>query len=30
MGWQPTIDLAKGLELTYQWFIEHQANFKSH
>ncbi len=30
MGWLPTIDLAKGLELTYQWFIEHQANFKSH
>ncbi len=29
LGWQPTIKLEQGLRLTYQWFGEHQAQFKS-
>ena len=29
LGWQPTIDLEQGLQSTYQWFLEHQAEFKS-
>ncbi|AEG02619.1 GDP-L-fucose synthase [Methylomonas methanica] len=29
LGWQPTIDLESGLRSTYQWFIQHQAEFKS-
>ncbi|MCK9606671.1 MAG: GDP-L-fucose synthase [Methylomonas sp.] len=29
LGWRPTIDLEAGLKSTYQWFIQHQAEFKS-
>jgi GDP-L-fucose synthase len=29
LGWQPNIKLEQGLRLTYQWFVEHQAQFKS-
>jgi len=29
LGWQPTIGLEDGLNSTYQWFIQHQAEFKS-
>lgn len=29
LGWRPTIDLESGLRATYQWFIQHQAEFKS-
>lgn len=27
LGWKPSIDLKKGLSLTYQWFVE-QENYK--
>lgn len=29
LGWQPTIGLEAGLHSTYQWFIQHHAEFKS-
>lgn len=29
LGWLPKIDLEEGLKSTYQWFLEHQADFKS-
>lgn len=29
LGWQPNIKLEQGLLSTYQWFVEHQAQFKS-
>ncbi|MCQ8104354.1 GDP-L-fucose synthase [Methylomonas sp. SURF-2] len=29
LGWQPTIGLEEGLNATYQWFLQHQAEFKS-
>jgi GDP-L-fucose synthase len=29
LGWQPKITLEEGLHTTYQWFLEHQAEFKS-
>ena len=29
LGWQASIGLEQGLRSTYQWFIEHQAKFKS-
>lgn len=29
LGWRPTIELAEGLKSTYQWFLQHQAEFKS-
>ena len=25
LGWQPTIDLRRGLETTYAWFLENVA-----
>ncbi len=30
LGWQPTIGLAEGLKTTYQWFIQHHDEIKSH
>ena len=27
-GWQPKINLASGLKSTYQWFLNHQDNFR--
>jgi len=29
LGWRAKIDLEEGLRTTYQWFLEHQAEFKS-
>lgn len=29
LGWAPRIALKQGLELTYQWFVEHQGEFKA-
>ena len=29
LGWQPKISLLDGLQKTYQWFLEHQEEFKS-
>lgn len=29
LGWQPKITLKDGLQKTYQWFLEHQEEFKS-
>lgn len=29
LGWQAKIELAAGLQSTYQWFVQHQAEFKS-
>ena len=29
LDWQPQISLQEGLENTYQWFIEHQNEFKA-
>ena len=28
LGWSPKIDLKSGIQNTYQWFLEHQSNFK--
>lgn len=28
LGWQPKIGLKEGLVRTYQWFVEHQGQFK--
>jgi GDP-L-fucose synthase len=28
LGWRPRIDLKAGLARTYQWFVEHQGQFK--
>jgi GDP-L-fucose synthase len=28
LGWQPKISLEEGLKRTYQWFIDHQDDFK--
>ena len=28
LGWQPKIGLREGLASTYQWFVEHQGQFK--
>lgn len=28
LGWQPKIALRQGLEQTYQWFLEHQADLR--
>lgn len=28
LGWQYSIDLEKGLENTYQWFLANQKNFR--
>lgn len=30
LGWQPTIGLEQGLKTTYQWFVRHHGDFKSH
>ncbi|ATG89634.1 GDP-L-fucose synthase family protein [Methylomonas koyamae] len=30
LGWQPKIGLEEGLSTTYQWFLAHQGQFKSH
>ena len=30
LGWQPQVNLEAGLKMTYAWFVQHQANFKSH
>jgi GDP-L-fucose synthase len=27
-GWSPEISLREGIRITYQWFLEHQADFK--
>lgn len=29
LGWAPSISLKQGLEETYDWFLEHQNNFRS-
>jgi GDP-L-fucose synthase len=29
LGWLPKITLVEGLQKTYQWFLEHQEEFKS-
>lgn len=29
LGWMPSVDLETGLQVTYEWFIEHQGRFKS-
>ena len=29
MGWTSSIDLKTGIEQTYQWFLDHQEDFKS-
>jgi GDP-L-fucose synthase len=29
LGWKAKIDLEQGLRSTYQWFLQHQAEFKS-
>ncbi|QWF71017.1 GDP-L-fucose synthase [Methylomonas paludis] len=29
LGWQPNIDLEPGLRATYQWFLDHQDEFKA-
>lgn len=26
MGWQPSIDLAEGIEATYRWFLDHRVD----
>jgi GDP-L-fucose synthase len=26
LGWQPSIDLAEGIEATYRWFLDHRVN----
>lgn len=28
LGWRPTIALRPGIEATYQWFLDHQDNFR--
>jgi len=28
LGWEPKIDLEKGIKLTYNWFLEHINDFK--
>jgi GDP-L-fucose synthase len=28
LGWQPEINLEEGLSSTYQWFLEHQDNYR--
>lgn len=28
IGWEPIIGLQEGIKETYQWFLEHQENFK--
>lgn len=28
LGWKAKIDLSTGIKTTYQWFLEHQADFK--
>lgn len=30
LGWMPKVDLETGLKNTYEWFIEHQGQFKNH
>lgn len=30
LGWEPKIGLEEGLSITYQWFLAHQGQFKSH
>lgn len=30
LGWEPKIGLEEGLSSTYQWFLSHQGQFKSH
>lgn len=29
LGWQPSVDLEAGLKSTYQWFLQHQTEFKN-
>ena len=29
MGWTSSIDLKTGVEQTYEWFLDHQEDFKS-
>jgi GDP-L-fucose synthase len=29
MGWQASISLEEGLRDTYQWFLDHQDNFRT-
>ena len=29
LGWQYTVDLEQGLELTYQWFLKNQSSLRS-
>ena len=28
MGWKPQIDLGKGIESTYRWFLDNAANLR--
>lgn len=28
LGWQPKISLQDGIHSTYQWFLEHEGNFR--
>jgi len=28
-GWTPSVDLKTGIKMTYQWFLEHQGDFKT-
>ena len=28
LGWRPSVNLEEGLQRTYQWFIQHQGQFK--
>jgi len=28
LGWEPSIDLEKGIKTTYQWFVENYGNIR--